>query len=1239
MSWLWSWLDLPAGWGAPPPAPVQGSAGTAAGKAHTVPASATRSGKGAGHVPGKGAGQLDAYAPHRLPTPGPVVTSRRPDPGSFDTVRSKRIAKDSNATSDVFQNPDGSYSRKVYAGPRNFKAADGSWAPIDTTVARKADGRWHENANAFGVDFAGSGDDATLASVLIDSSRSIGYGLAGAAHVAASVSGSTAAYPGILPGTDLEVMTTTAGVKESLVLHSASAGSSWVFPLRLQGLTPRVGTDGTLSFVDSVGAVRATVPSGSMMDSKRGEPASSSGVSYEVVTFDGAPALRLTVDSLWLSDPARVFPVTVDPSLAIGPSVSTFADTTIGGDNSSSTLLNVGAKDGTEKAYSFLQFPTFGSTYTGATFTGVWLFLFDVWAGSCTAKPFGVSPVTQVWTPSHVTSYPGPSFGASLGTSTPSPGAACTNTGLDPNTGTWMSVGLTPNFFQSWASGGDNYGLAVTADQSDTGAWKRFASATSSVNQPYLYVAYTGNLSPAVDGQAPANNSTVSTLHPTLTVAAHDPDNSGTMSYAFALFDAANTNTTLNTPAWSTSAVLPTPTLVLGKNYLWYGSVKDAVGAVTTSQVYSFRVEAAQPPITSHLSQNSDRGLDPSIGNYTTSATDANVLTAGPALSIQRSYNSKDPRVAGGFGAGWSSVPDARAVERNDTVAGIFSVVVTYPDGQEVAFGRASDGSFLPPMGRYATLATATGGGYTLTDKNQIVYTFSQLLSSGTYGLTSIADPNARAVTFGYASGLLTSMTSSVSGRVLHLTWSTPAGASAPHIASLYTDPAVTGDNSTVQTWGYTYSGDQLTKVCPPTSTTACTTYAYTSASRYPNTVLDRGPRSYWRLAESSGTLANSQVLANNGGDAASYHNVTLGVTGPLPGSSATAASFDGTTSYVDLTQGGVAAKQVFNDSMPMSVSMWFKSTDVDAPLVSYESSPISAGGSALFVPALYIGTSGKLHGEFWGTSMGGPAIVTPTAVNDGAWHHVVLAYGNNLQTMYLDGASVGTLTGTVSAAGMPYQYVGAGYLGGAWPDQGWPSSVFPAYCGCTIADVAFSNTTLDTPSVNAMYAAGHTTGKLLSSITRPSGNAQTGVTYDPGSGRVTTASDANGGTWTMGQPSVAGSSQVFANAVLGGAPQGYWRLNDTSGSTARDQIHGGDGTYSGVTLNVGSPFADGTSAASFNGTSSYLSLPNNIVDGKGSMSLSMWFKSTDTVAPLLSYNDAPRPGQRRELALRGADL
>ena len=71
-----------------------------------------------------------------------------------------------------------------------------------------------------------------------------------------------------------------------------------------------------------------------------------------------------------------------------------------------------------------------------------------------------------------------------------------------------------------------------------------------------------------------------------------------------------------------------------------------------------FTAEVPQPPLASALGGSSGQAYDPLSGNYTTSATDAAVASAGPPLQIVRTYNSMNPSVTGAFGAGWSSVVD-----------------------------------------------------------------------------------------------------------------------------------------------------------------------------------------------------------------------------------------------------------------------------------------------------------------------------------------------------------------------------------------------------------------------------------------------------------------------------------------------------------------------------------------------------------------------------------------------------
>src|SRR5262249_38488259 len=155
----------------------------------------------------------------------------------------------------------------------------------------------------------------------------------------------------------------------------------------------------------------------------------------------------------------------------------------------------------------------------------------------------------------------------------------------------------------------------------------------------------------------------------------------------------------------------------------------------------------------------------------------------------------------------------------------VSGVVVTYPTGEEVGFVRRSDGSFAPPSGRSAALIGFSDG-YKPIDKTNTTYLFNHAFPSltGVYGITSITDAPGRVESFTYTGDQITTVTAA-SGRALHLTWSTPGGATAAHVTTVVTDPAVAGDSSTALTWSYTYSGDQLTKVCPPTSATACTTY------------------------------------------------------------------------------------------------------------------------------------------------------------------------------------------------------------------------------------------------------------------------------------------------------------------------------------------------------------------------------------------------------------------------------
>ncbi|HEX7661183.1 MAG TPA: LamG-like jellyroll fold domain-containing protein, partial [Pseudonocardiaceae bacterium] len=1222
LSQIASWFSSPS-WGNLP----RQQSGTADGRGHDVSAAATHAAGGTGHKPGKGTGELAPY----------TVTPRSVKSGAsggqiagFNAATSERNALKSNATVSYFDNADGSVTRQITQSPANYRDSSGAWQPIDTTVQHGSDNRWHEQANSLRVDFAPSATDPALASFASDSTHAVAYGLQGAAAVTGTASGSTVTYPAVLPQTDLELAPLPTGMKESLVLHSSDAGSSWVFPLRLTGLTPVLASDGAVELKDSTGATVERIPRAFAYDSKvdptSGEPATTYAVTYALTTVDGGPALKMTLDQAWLRDPARVFPVTVDPSFYDLPT-STYAETTAPGDHSMDLTFKVGSyNSGPDSANSFLKFPN-DLDGSGVVINSAALNVFDTWASTCAyAEPFYVAPVTQAWTPSGVTSWPGPSYGAAIGSATPDPNVSgvngakdsCHNLTADRTVGDWVNIPLNTDTIQAWADGSPDNGLALYAATNNTLTWKQFDSSNIYPYAPFLAVTTTWNVAPQVDSLYPTNGGVATSTTPMLLALGHDIDNSpGALQFRFYVYDANNALVVDSGLVSSGTWTVPSGKLKYGQTYYWTAQTYDGTDYSDAPGWNSLSVQVPQPSITSSLSQNSgNHGFDPSVGNYTTNDTDASVQTAGPALEIQRDYNSRDPRVTGAFGAGWSSIADAKATEQYDASGAVSSVVVTYPDGSEVGYGKNTDGSFSPPSGRFATFKSITGG-YSLTDKNDTTYTFTQGLGSGAYGITSITDANNRALNFTWSSGQLTTMTSATSGRALHLVWSTPSGSAGARVATVSTDPVTTGQPDTALTWTYSYSGDQLASVCPPGTTTDCSRYTYTSGSQFRNQVLDLGPQSFWPFGESSGTVASSAVLVNEGSDNATYSNVTLGQPGPLAGSPATAAGFDGSSSSVRLP-----LSDRFATAGPDTVSLWFKTAAGGPGGVLFSTGHSQIGvtpASPGAMPVLYVGADGKLYGQFWTGSVA--PIVSGSAVNDGNWHHVVLTSAGPSQTMYVDGTSAGSRSGNIANVD-PYTFVGAGYFNpnftwGSQPAETPAGSGWSYFTG-SIADVALYTQPFTASQVSALHTAGTRTANLLSSVVRQSGTTYAQVSYDPTTAAVSQVTDENGGVWKVAPPTVSGSSQVYRSAVLGSAPTVYYRFGDTAGAaSAYDEVNGGSANYSNVTLGASGPFTDAP-AASFNGSSSGVTPPDHLISASPTVSTELWFKTTSAAAGML---------------------
>ncbi|WSQ50914.1 DNRLRE domain-containing protein [Streptomyces sp. NBC_01218] len=712
------------------------------------------------------------------------------------------------------------------------------------------------------------------------------------------------------------------------------------------------------------------------------------------------------------------------------------------------------------------------------------------------------------------------------------------------------------------------------------------------------------NIPPYLTGLAPASGGVTDSLTPTLWAQGKDDDRypKSALEYTFEVCETAGSDARKNCRSGTRSAqrawAVPSGWLSWGKTYAWYSYVYDGNATSLRPGASFFSTQVPQPAVTSHLGGAEGSGeIGTRSGNYVTAATDAALATVGPELSVTRTYNSLDPRSANTFGAGWSTRWDMALREEPLTS----TVLITRPDGSQVRFGRNANGTYASPSGDTQTLSAETGG-WVLRDSSATTYHF---VTGGR--LASIVDGVGRKQTLSYGStGLLDVVTDQLSGRFLKFTWS------GGRVSQVTTSAETSGTAGL--TWTYSYTGNQLTKVCPPTSTTECSLYTYEDGSLYPSMVLDAGPVSYWRLGEREGSVAASEAPSRTGLNDGTHRDVALGQPSALSGTTDLSAGFDGTDSYVELPDGQIDA------STFLAVELWFKTTKPGV-LVGFQGGKLDEGNPGQWSPLL-ITTDGKLRGQFEVTGQAVTPMTSTKAVTDDKWHHAVLSGAGTTQSLYLDGAKIGTVTGPINHYDKSNAYLGAGWSSPTW--DGLTAGL--RYFTGQIDEAAIYHRPLDEATVAAHYAARSALGRMTRS-TLPSGRVHATAAYDQASGRLTDYTDDNGGTWKVSAPTYSAGSVSYADAVLASAPEGYWRLGERSGATAATAVDSGvDASYGqGTELGAVGAFADGdNTAVSFDGTNeSYVELPGDLPSGTTATTVEMWFRTAKS-GVLLGLQNAP---------------
>lgn len=471
-SWLTADGKLPSGASLTAPEQQSGKPGQATNAALKAPDRNTDRPPGA--VPDKPvplpAAQKDIQRQHVTPKVTQHSTVPTIDPKAVERPR------DRTATTETFDNPNGTHTIRVYDQPANVKMPDGSWQHIDPTLVPAGD-RLKPKATAQNLSVAAKADDAELVQLAFDDKHTMAYGLADAAKVAAKTNGSTVTYPAALPGVDLKLQATSTGVQEDLLLTTAQAPTSYSYRLALTNLTPQLTADGAVELRDGAKVI-GVIPAGTAKDANN----ASGAVRYTLAKAGNAWTLGVTLDANWLHDPARAFPVDIDPSAGQYNATDDMYVKSNGAVDSMGEILQTGYVDGA-LARSYLHFGLgdLGNKYI----LGGTLNLWAVGTTTCSPRTVNVYEATAGWNTGQ--RWPGAQVGRQLASGTFAHGAAgCSDPAAE-------GLQFDADVLTDWTHGtamGNGISLRA-ADESDRNGM-RFASANAqkAENRPFLDVLY-----------------------------------------------------------------------------------------------------------------------------------------------------------------------------------------------------------------------------------------------------------------------------------------------------------------------------------------------------------------------------------------------------------------------------------------------------------------------------------------------------------------------------------------------------------------------------------------------------------------------------------------------------------------------------------------------------------------------------------------------------------------------------
>lgn len=355
---------------------------------------------------------------------GPATPDEKAMKQALLTRKPVEVPEKASARSQVLANPDGKFKARISKVPFRFQDAKGQWEDLDPSVAAQPDGSFRQKAGpAEGARFAKAASPA-VASIGSPASGVYSWGPEGAAPAAGAARGTTVTYKAALPGgRDIVETSTASGAEETVVVPSVAAGGSWTDTVTVPpGLLARSNAQGIVEFVDSKGAVVSTFGGGMAYDSAALPSGEGAHIPVSAVLLGQSGThvrVQFSVDQAWLADPARVFPVMVDPQFQWG--ANTLPGALSGGQDAyvdskyhttaegayDPNVLKIGtASNGAEVYRTYVQYPLDPLVSTNDIIDQADLDVYNTWSWSCNtgATPAAmVAAVASPWDASRVT--------------------------------------------------------------------------------------------------------------------------------------------------------------------------------------------------------------------------------------------------------------------------------------------------------------------------------------------------------------------------------------------------------------------------------------------------------------------------------------------------------------------------------------------------------------------------------------------------------------------------------------------------------------------------------------------------------------------------------------------------------------------------------------------------------------------------------------------------------------------